>query len=108
MGSMKQMEVLNLDLTNMESLPNDMISMSKLRELWLTCPQLLKIEDSFCAFQHLSYISLLRCGMLKRVPALHKLVNLKQLEIVACSSIEKLPKEFGEKGAFPKMEVFSM
>ncbi|KAH9292896.1 hypothetical protein KI387_041918 [Taxus chinensis] len=108
LGSMKQIDSMWLHLTNMESLPHDMFSLSKLRRLWLTCPQLLQIEDSFYAFQHLSCIRLHNCGMLKRLPALHKVVSLKQLEIIGCSNIEKLPKEFGERGAFPKLEVFSL
>ncbi|GLJ28870.1 hypothetical protein SUGI_0569040 [Cryptomeria japonica] len=108
LGSMMQMESLHLDLTKMESLPHDIIAMSRLRKLWLTCPQLLKTEHTFSGFQHLIYIKFMKCYMLKQLPDLHKLVRLKQLDIVRCTNIENLPKEFGENGAFPMLETFSL
>ncbi|KAH9301954.1 hypothetical protein KI387_013537, partial [Taxus chinensis] len=101
---MKEKESLTLKLTQMESLLHDMITMSNVRKIRLVCPQLLSIDDSFCGFQHLSYINLCKCDALKQLPALHKLVSLKHLEILACPNIEKLPEEFGESGAFPKLE----
>ncbi|GLJ28456.1 hypothetical protein SUGI_0559830 [Cryptomeria japonica] len=107
LGSMKQIKSLHLSLTDMENLPQDMASMSKLRKLCLSCPQLLQIENSFCGFQHLSYIRLFNCGTLK-LPALHMLPSLKHLNIVACPNIEKFPKEFAKDTAFPNLEVFSM
>ncbi|XP_057859040.1 disease resistance protein RPS5-like [Cryptomeria japonica] len=108
LGMMEQMQRLTLDLTNMESLPHDMTAMSKLKKLTLTCPQLLQIEDSFCGFQHLNYISLFNCDMLKQLPDLHKLPKLKHLMIIECPSIEKFPDEFGKVGAFPMLEEFSV
>ncbi|GLJ28848.1 hypothetical protein SUGI_0568480 [Cryptomeria japonica] len=108
LGTMKQMESLFLDLTDMEKLPSDMTAISKLKKLWLVCPHLLQIEDSFCEFQNLGYICLFNCSMLKQLPLLHKLTNLKHLQIVACRNIEKFPEEFGNEGAFPKLEVFSL
>ncbi|KAH9294027.1 hypothetical protein KI387_040770 [Taxus chinensis] len=101
--SMKEMESLTLKLTQMEILLHDMITMSNVRKIRLVCPQLLSIDDSFCVFQHLSYINLCKCDTLKQLPALHKLVSLKYLEILACPNIEKLPEEFGKSGAFPKL-----
>ncbi|GLJ28844.1 hypothetical protein SUGI_0568410 [Cryptomeria japonica] len=108
LGTMKQMDSLYLDLTDIEKLPSDIAAMSKLRTLWLVCPHLLQIEDSFCRFQNLGYICLCNCGTLKQLPAFHKLTNLKHLQIVACHNIEKLPDEFGKEGAYPKLEVFSV
>ncbi|XP_059077147.1 probable disease resistance protein At1g61300 [Cryptomeria japonica] len=108
LGSMKQMESLYLLLTGMERLPKDITSMSKLRKLWLLCPQLLQIENSFCVFQHLSSISIFNCRMLKQLPALHNLPSLKQLDIVKCPNIEKFPEEFGKGRGFPKLEIFSV
>ncbi|KAH9292881.1 hypothetical protein KI387_041935, partial [Taxus chinensis] len=101
--SMKEIESLTLKLTQMEILLHDMITMSNVRKICLVCPQLLSIDDSFCGFQHLSYINLCKCDALKQLPALHKLVSLKYLEILACPNIEKLPEEFGKSGAFPKL-----
>ncbi|GLJ27047.1 hypothetical protein SUGI_0530350 [Cryptomeria japonica] len=108
LGMMKQMEYLYLHLTDMERLPHDMTTMSKLRKLCLVCPQLVQTEILICKFQHLSYISLFQCEMLKQLPALHKLGSLKYLVIVECPKIEKFPEEFGKEGAFPKLEVFSV
>ncbi|KAH9304796.1 hypothetical protein KI387_009200, partial [Taxus chinensis] len=99
-----EMESLTLKLTQMESQSHDMITMSNVRKIRLVCPQLLSIDDSFCGFQHLSYINLCKCDALKQLPALHKLVSLKHLDILACPNIEKLPEDFGESGAFPKLE----
>ncbi|GLJ15860.1 hypothetical protein SUGI_0261790 [Cryptomeria japonica] len=107
-GSMKEMEYLYLYLTGMERLPHDMNAMLKLRKLWLKCPQLLEIENSFCEFQHLNFIRLFQCKMLEQLPALHKLASLKHLEIVESPNIEKFPEEFGKGGGFPKLEVFSV
>ncbi|XP_059077144.1 leucine-rich repeat receptor-like protein kinase PXL1 [Cryptomeria japonica] len=67
-----------------------------------------QIENSFCEFQNLGYLSLFGCGMLKQLPNLHNLPSLKHLHIVECSNIEKFPEEFGKKGGFPKLEVFSV
>ncbi|GLJ28817.1 hypothetical protein SUGI_0568060 [Cryptomeria japonica] len=108
LGTMKQVEYLCMHLTGMESLPQDIISMSKLRKLLLTFPQLLQIENPFCEFQNLGYLSLFDCGMLKQLPNLHNLPSLKHLHIVKCPNIEKFPEEFGKQGGFPKLEVFSV
>ncbi|GLJ28846.1 hypothetical protein SUGI_0568450 [Cryptomeria japonica] len=108
LGTMKQMESLFFDLTDTEKLPHDMTAMSKLRILWLTCPHLIEIEDSFCGFQNIGYIRLFNCGKLKQLPPLQKLENLKHLQIVKCPNIEKFPEEFGKWGGFPKLEVFSV
>ncbi|GLJ28839.1 hypothetical protein SUGI_0568310 [Cryptomeria japonica] len=108
LGSMKHMESLYLLLTGMERLPQDITSMSKLRKLWLLCPQLLEIENSFCVFQYLSSISIFNCRMLNQLPALHNLPSLKQLDIVKCPNIEKFPEEFGKGRGFPKLEIFSV
>ncbi|GLJ28840.1 hypothetical protein SUGI_0568320 [Cryptomeria japonica] len=80
----------------MESLPQDIISMSKLRKLLLACPQLLQIENSFCEFQNLGYLSLF------------DLPSLKHLHIVECPNIEKFLEEFSKKRGFSKLEVFSV
>ncbi|GLJ28832.1 hypothetical protein SUGI_0568240 [Cryptomeria japonica] len=108
LGTMKQVEYLCMHLTGMESLPQDIISMSKLRKLLLTCPQLLQIENTFCEFQNLGYLSLVDCGMLKQLPNLHNLPSLRHLHIVKCPNIEKFPEEFGKQGGFSKLEVFSV
>ncbi|GLJ28773.1 hypothetical protein SUGI_0567340 [Cryptomeria japonica] len=105
---MEQMKFLILYLTDMERLPHDITAMSKLRKISLTCSQLLQIENSFCGFQHLNYISLFNCGMLKQLLALHIHPSLKHLKIIECPSIEKFPEEFGKEGAFPRLEVFSI
>ncbi|GLJ26644.1 hypothetical protein SUGI_0518030 [Cryptomeria japonica] len=105
---MMQMEYLYLHIIGIERLPHNMTAMSKLRKLWLQSPELLEIESSFCEFQHLSYIILFKCKMLKQLPALHKVASLKHLEIMYCPSIGKFPVEFGKGGAFPKLEVFSV
>ncbi|GLJ46817.1 hypothetical protein SUGI_0987270 [Cryptomeria japonica] len=108
LGKMEQMKYLTLDLTNMESLPQDMTAMSKLRKFSLTCPQLRRIEFSFSGFHDLSYVNLFNCNMLEEVPDLHKLPSLKHLKIIECPSIGKFPEEFGKGGAFPKLEEFSI
>ncbi|XP_057832576.2 probable disease resistance protein At1g61300 [Cryptomeria japonica] len=108
LGTMKQMETLFLDLTDTEKLPHDMIAMSKLRTLWLACPHLIHIDDSFCGFKNVGNIRLFNCGKLKQLPPLQKLENLKYLQIVKCPNIEKFPEEFGKGGGFPKLEVFSV
>ncbi|XP_057832592.2 probable disease resistance protein At1g61300 [Cryptomeria japonica] len=108
LGTMKQMESLFLDLTDTEKLPHDMSAMSKLRTLWLACPHLIQIEDSFCGFKNMGYIRLFNCGKLKQLPSLQKLENLKHLQIVKCPNIKKFPEEFGKGGGFPKLEVFSV
>ncbi|XP_057824228.2 probable disease resistance protein At4g27220 [Cryptomeria japonica] len=108
LGSMKQMESLYLLLTDMERLPQDITSMSKLKKIWLVCPQLLQLENSFCVFQHLGSISIYNCHMLKQLPSLHRLPSLKHLNIVKCPNIEKFPEEFGRVEGFPKLEIFSL
>ncbi|XP_059077129.1 uncharacterized protein LOC131876249 [Cryptomeria japonica] len=108
LGNMKQMQSLFLDLTETEWLPHDMTAMSKLRTLWLACPQLIQMEDSLYGFQNLGYLRLFNCAKLKQLPQLQKLENLRHLQIVKCPNIEKFPDEFGKEGAFPKLEVFSM
>jgi len=39
---------------------------------------------------------------------LQKLKGLRQLHIYRCSKLKKFPVEFGEKGAFPFLEIFSL
>jgi len=45
---------------------------------------------------------------LEELSDLHKLKNLKKLEIINCFRIKKFPKEFGEKGVFSLLEIFSI
>ncbi|XP_059077127.1 plant intracellular Ras-group-related LRR protein 1-like [Cryptomeria japonica] len=99
------LEYLN---THMQILPHAMTAMSKLKELYLQCPQLLQKEVSFCEFQHLRYIKLIQCSVLKHLPALRKPRILMQLEIVKCTNMEKLPEEFGKVGIFPKLDMFTV
>ncbi|GLJ28801.1 hypothetical protein SUGI_0567790 [Cryptomeria japonica] len=108
LGNIKQMQSLFLNLTETEWLPHDMTAMSKLRTLWLACPQLIQMEDSLYGFQNLGYLRLFNCAKLKQLPKLQKLENLRHLQIVKCPNIEKFPDEFGKEGAFPKLDVFSM
>ena len=48
------------------------------------------------------------CQMLEELPHLHELQSLKQLHIVGCSSLTKLPVELGENNAFPLLEILSL
>ena len=48
------------------------------------------------------------CQMLEKLPHLHELQSLKQLHIVGCSSLTKLPVELGENNAFPLLEILSL
>jgi len=99
------MESLELTVTRMASLPRDLVNMSKVRELRLQCPQLVKMDFKF---QNLSHLALFGCELLEELPDLHELKNLKQLEISKCFNIRKFPKEFGEVEAFPRLEILSL
>jgi hypothetical protein len=102
------MDTLNLQLTKMESLPRDMNNMSKLRRLYMECPDLVKMESNFCDFQSITDLTLFKCGMLEELPYLHKLKGLKRLEIIECSRLKKLPQEFGDEGVFSSLKMFSL
>jgi len=108
LGSMLQMETLFLRDDVMMSLPGDMMNLSKLKELWLMCPKIVKIDGWFCEFQNLTRLRLLYCLELEDLPSLHKMKSLRELRVHGCSKLKKLPTEFGEKGAFPALEVFSL
>ena len=109
LGRMTQMNSLTLSLTNMENLPNDMSNMSKLRRLiLLECFHVVKMESTFYNFQNLGYLKFAGCHLLDELPHLHNLKSLRQLEIIDCPKVRKFPKEFGHKGAFPVLEIFSL
>jgi disease resistance protein RPS2 len=108
LGSMVQMDTLELFDRTMTSLPTDMMNMSKLKRLRLCCPQILKFDSRFCEFQNLVHLHLWYCERLEELSDLHKLKGLRQLYIYGCSKLKKLPTEFGEKGAFPLLELFSL
>lgn len=105
---MPQMETLHLTLTNMQSLPPDMISMSKLRRLSLDCSDMVNMNIRFVEFKNLTCLRLQNCLGLKELPELHKLECLKQLDIIQCPTMETFPTSFGETGAFPKLELLSL
>lgn len=107
-GCMTQMETLVLILTKMGSLPSDMTNMSQLRRLKIKSSHLVKIEPAFCAFQNLISLTLVDCEKLEQLPTLEKLEKLRQLEIIKCPMIKKLPIEFGERGAFRKLQILSL
>jgi disease resistance protein RPS2 len=102
------MDTLNLQLTKMESLPTDMINMSNLNNLYMECPDLVKMESNFCDFQNITDLTLFKCGMLEELPYLHKLKRLRKLEIIECSILKKLPQEFGDEGVFSSLKIFSL
>jgi Leucine-rich repeat (LRR) protein len=107
-GSMTQMEAMELTLTRMASLPHDIVNMSNLRRLRLQCAHLVQMDFEFWQLQNLTCLTLFRCEMLEDLPDLDKIRNLKQLEIIHCPKIKKFPTEFGENGAFSKLEIFSL
>lgn len=84
LGSMLQMETLELEDTMMISLPRDMVNMSKLQRLRLKDSRMVKMHDRFCEFHNLIHLVLWRCDMLEELPELHKLKSLKQLDIGCC------------------------
>jgi hypothetical protein len=108
LGNMIEMHTLYLHLTKMESLPNDINNMSNLKCMYMECPDLVKMESNFCDFQSMTDLTLYKCGMLEELPYLHKLKRLRKLEIIECSRLKKLPQEFGDKGAFSLLEIFSL
>lgn len=108
LGSMEQMEELSLTCSMMESLPADIIKMSKLRKVELRCPRVVKMETEFYAFQSLSRLKLFGCHMVEELPGLHTMGSLRKLEIVHCSKLKRFSDKFGEKGAFPVLEIFSL
>lgn len=108
LGSMEQMEELRLACSMMESLPADLIKMSKLRKVRLQCPRVVKMETEFYEFQSLSTLSLVGCEMLEELPGLQTMGSLRKLEIVNCYKLKRFSDKFGEKGAFPLLEIFSL
>lgn len=108
LGSMIEMEILSLALTEMENLPGDLSKMSKLRRLSLQCSHLVKMGSSFCDLQNLRYLQLSGCYKLEELPHLHTLRSLRNLAIYDCPMLRQLPKEFGCRGAFPSLEIFSI
>ena len=71
-----------LELTKVRSLPSDMNNMSKLRKLYMRklymeCPDLVRMENRFCAFQNMTSLILYKCNMLEELSHLHKLNNLQ-------------------------------
>ena len=108
LGSMEQIETLHLKCKRMESLPDDIIKMSKLRRLLLGCPSVVKMEGKFSEFFRLTWVKFWECDRLEELPDLHKLINLRKLEIYSCFKLKKFPKKFGEKGAFPLLKIFSL
>ncbi|GLJ28819.1 hypothetical protein SUGI_0568080 [Cryptomeria japonica] len=46
--------------------------------------------------------------MLKQLPTLQKIENLKRLEILKCPNIDKFSEEFGKGEALPKLEELVM
>jgi hypothetical protein len=108
LGSMVQMETLHLKDTAMTSLPPDMMNISKLKILHLSCGEMVKMDSRFGEFQNLIYLRLWCCYKLEELSDLQKLKGLRQLHIYRCSKLKKFPIEFGEKGAFPFLEIFSL
>lgn len=106
--SMTKMDTMQITLTEMERLPHDITNMTKLRRLVLECSLLVKLDNSFCNFQNMSNLELSDCCMLEELPHLHKLRSLRQLRIIRCHKLRRFPNEFGEMGAFPSLEIYSL
>jgi len=47
-----------------------------MRKLYMECPDLVRMENSFCAFQNMTSLILYKCNMLEELSHLHKLNNL--------------------------------
>lgn len=102
------METFDLKLTRMATLPHGIFNISKLRKLRLACRDMVSMESNFHEFQNLTLLRLWDCFMLEELPDLHQLKSLKRLDIFNCTKLKRFPKEFGERGAFPLLEQFSM
>ena len=68
----------------------------------------LKWMTRFCEFHNLIHLKLWGCDRLEELLELHKLNILRQLDICYCSKLKKFLKEFGEKGVFLLLEIFSL
>jgi disease resistance protein RPS2 len=71
-GNLAHVETLELTLTTMVSLPQDITNMTKLRGFTLCCPHVVEMESNFCQFQYLTHLRLKSCFNLEEVPHLHK------------------------------------
>jgi disease resistance protein RPS2 len=56
MGSMVQIETLQLRFTALANLPNDFFNMSKIKRLSLKCPCVVKMDSQFYKFQNLIWL----------------------------------------------------
>lgn len=108
LGRMLHMETLQLSIKGTPSLPEDIINMSMLKKFSLESSHIVKMENRFDQFQNLNHLKLMGCEMLEELPQLQNLRGLRKLEIVRCEKLKRIPKEFGEKGAFPMLKTFSM
>lgn len=116
-GSMTEMDTLLLIFpkqmpSNMETFSLDINNMSKLRSLSLKCCNFTKMEikmkNDVCRLENLTYLKFYECPMLEELQNLHKLPNLKHLEIILCQKVKNFPREFGKTGAFPLLKIFSL
>jgi len=78
------------------------------RRLSLECSQLVKIENTFCNFKNITVLKFFKCEMLEELSHLHQLKTLRELQIFKSSKLRKFSEEFGYKGAFPMLEIFSL
>lgn len=106
LGSLVDMETLELRLTNMENLPDGIFYISKLRKLHLRCRDMVRMESKFCEFHNLTILKPWSCENLEELPDLHKLRNLRQLDIYKCIRLKRFSKEFGATGVFLLLEFF--
>jgi len=65
-------------------------------------------ESNYCDFQRMTSLILYKCGMWEELPHSHKMNNLKRLEIIDCSRLKKVPREFGDNEAFSSLEICSI
>ena len=100
-GSMTEMDTLLLIFpkerpSDMENLSLDINNMSKLRSLSLKSCSFTKMEikmkNDVCQLKSLTYLKFYECPMLEELQTLHKLQNLKHLEIILCEKVKDFPK----------------
>ena len=106
--SMVDIETLYLSLTDMESLPDGIFYISKLRKLLLQCPHMRRMESKFCEFHNLIILQLWECQRLEELPDLYNLRSLRRLDIFKCIKLKRFSKEFGDTGTFPLLENFAI
>ncbi|KAF5808387.1 putative TIR domain, P-loop containing nucleoside triphosphate hydrolase [Helianthus annuus] len=106
-GQLECLEELYLGLSKIKHLPNSICKLKHLKTLILNSYKVCKLPENFGQIDSLNRLDLKYCKIRYIPPNICKLKHLKVLDLSKCSELEKLPENLGDLESLNRLVLTS-